>query len=130
MISTLIVSQDLDFFDGIEPVLNSRETIVYWSSTGQQALSMLSKHTIDLLILDERLPDMTGRQFIEKVVTAHPMINTVIASPRGHQDFHDLYEGFGVLMQLPVRPEREMIDLLFQRLARIGALQDKQAPVR
>ncbi len=128
MISTLMVSPDPDFFNGIKPALTGRENLVYRGSTGQQALSMLSEYAIDLLIFDEHLPDMTGRQFIEKVVTAHPMINTVIASPRSHQDFHDLYEGFGVLMQVPVRPGRNIIDPIFQRLTRIGVLQDKTAP--
>ncbi len=113
MISALMVSRDKLFFSGIKSVLAQENIKTVWCPTGEKALSMLSANSIDLIIIDETLPDMTGRQFIETVVIKNPMTNCVVASPLSKKEFHEAYEGLGVLMQFPViSGEREAWKLL------------------
>jgi CheY-like chemotaxis protein len=133
MISALMVSRDKKFFAGIENVLAENNIKTDWIGTGGEALSIISKNTmlsknlIELLIIDEALPDMTGRQFIGQVVEKkNPMINCVISSPLIKKKFHQAYEGFGILMQFPVMPGRKEVQKLLKHINHIFTLQAKQ----
>jgi DNA-binding response OmpR family regulator len=113
MISTLMVSCDKKFFEDIESVLTENNIKPFWSGSGTNALSRLSEDSIDLVIIEENLPDMAGRQFIEKIVMKNPMINCVVASPSHKEEFHETYEGLGVLMQFSAVPgKKEAVKLL------------------
>ena len=104
MISTLLVSRKKSLFSDIKNVLAESLIKTAWSRTGTKALSMLSKQPVDLLIIEENLSDMTGKKFIKTVVMKNPMTNCVVASSLSHKKFHEEYEGFGILMQLPIEP--------------------------
>ena len=107
MISTLLISRDKSLFSDVKNAFAESLIKTEWTGTGTKALSMLLNKPVDLLIIDESLPDITGRKFVEKVVMKNPMINCVVASPLSHKKFHNTYEGLGVLMQLPVFPEKK-----------------------
>ena len=126
MISALMVSKEKVTFQGIIDTLVDENIDIYWSDSGTQALSLLLEKSIDLLIIDEQLPDMAGRQFIEKIVMKNPMINCVVASPLAHKEFHDAYEGLGVLMQFPVVPGKKDAQKLLEHMKQIFDLQVKQ----
>ncbi len=125
MISALIVSEKKVIFQDIVSTLVNSSFKVYWSNSGTEAISLINKRTIDLLIIDETMPDMTGRQFIEKIVMKNPMINCVVASPLSQEKFHEIYEGLGVLMQFPVMPGRKEGQNLLKHMERIFHLQTK-----
>lgn len=116
MISTRLISHDRSFFKDVEGVLTESGIKADWNSSGAAALAMASIIPIDLLIIDENLPDMTCRQFIEKVIMENAMINCVIASPLTKNQFHQTYEGLGVLMQLTANPGRKEVQKLLERL--------------
>lgn len=48
---------------------------VYTAISGSQALEILQKTPIDIIITDQRMPEMTGVEFLEKVIDiqAEPM---------------------------------------------------------
>ena len=123
MISVLMVSRDKHFFEGLETVFTANKIETKWSDTGAGALSMLEENKPELLLIDEKLPDMTGRQFIEQVVQINPMIDCVVASGLSHKDFHQTYEGFGVLMQFPVKIGPNQGQILIEYLKKIHDLQ-------
>ncbi len=89
MISTHMVSGKKNFFADIESVLAENNIKSCWSESGTNARSRLSEESIDLVIIEKNLPDMAGRQFIEKIVMKNPMINCVVASPSHEKEFHD-----------------------------------------
>jgi DNA-binding NtrC family response regulator len=125
MISTLMVSGDKNFFADIESVLAENNIRSCWSGSATNALSRLSEDSIDLVIIEESLPDMAGRQFIEKIVMKNPMINCVVASPLNKNEFHEAYEGLGVLMQFPAVPGKEEAEKLLAHMKHIFDLQIK-----
>lgn len=110
MIHAVLVSREKQKFEELEQVLWANHIdILTWTGTGKNALALLPddtgcRHTIDLLIVDETLDDMEGRELVEKVVTQSPMTNCAAASSLSAKAFHDSYEGLGVLMQLPLVP--------------------------
>jgi response regulator RpfG family c-di-GMP phosphodiesterase len=125
MMSSLMVSNDKRFFSDIESVLAENGIKLDWAGTGTSGLSLLLDKPCDLLIVEENLPDMTIRQFIEKVVTKSPMTQCVVASPLTKKKFHQAYEGFGILMQFPVFPSRKEAQQLLDHMKQLSDLKRK-----
>ena len=51
-----------------------------WIDSGQKALDKLSEVSMDLVVTDKELEDMTGLEFAEKLVRVNPMINCAVLS--------------------------------------------------
>lgn len=49
-----------------------RDFNIYTAHSGEEGLSILRKHPIQLIITDQRMPDMTGVQFLEAVMPDFP----------------------------------------------------------
>src|SRR4030043_1335488 len=49
-----------------------RDYEVYLAKSGQEGLEIIKKHQIQLIITDQRMPEMTGIQFLEKVIPDYP----------------------------------------------------------
>lgn len=45
---------------------------VFIAISGDEALKILEKNAVDVIITDQRMPQMTGVQFLEKVLEKHP----------------------------------------------------------
>lgn len=128
MTHVLLVSREKNVFKELEAAFSDIKITTDWTDSAQTALSMLSKEKFDLFITEEQLPDMTGRELIEKVLFKNAMMDSVVLSALSHDDFHEAYEGLGVLMQFPVMPGKEQArDLLdhMDRIARIAARTSK-----
>jgi adenylate cyclase len=49
-----------------------RHYAIYTAMSGKEGLDILQKEKISLIITDQRMPEMTGVQFLEKVIPAYP----------------------------------------------------------
>ncbi|MEZ4774114.1 MAG: adenylate/guanylate cyclase domain-containing protein [Bacteroidia bacterium] len=49
-----------------------REYTIFTASSGEEGLEMLRKNKVHLIITDERMPGMTGVQFLEKTIPEYP----------------------------------------------------------
>lgn len=123
MIYALMAGRDKRVFSEIETILVDNKIIIQWCDSGNAVLSRLLKKENFLVIVDENLPDMPGRTFIEKVVMKNPMTNCVVASSLSSKKFHEVYEGLGVLMQLPAVPGKKHAQKLIEHLKLIFQLQ-------
>jgi len=47
-----------------------KEYKVYTATTGEEGLRMMRENDIKLVITDQRMPEMTGIQFLEKIIPA------------------------------------------------------------
>lgn len=127
MIKLLLVTSEKDPFSEFVSVLKNKGDVeLFWTSTGQEALAVVSENPVDLVIVDDNIGDMTGIEFMKKLLPINPMINYAAVSPLAHEEFHEVSEGLGVLMQLPVGPgEFEAEDLL----KRLKNLKDQTAGI-
>jgi DNA-binding response OmpR family regulator len=128
MIHVLLVSREKNVFKDLEAAFSDIKITFDWTDSAQNALSKLSKEKFDLFITEEQLPDTTGRDLIEKVLFKNAMMDSVVLSALSHEDFHEAYEGLGVLMQFPVVPgKKQARDLLnhINRIARIASRTSK-----
>ena len=93
-----------------------------WTESGKKALDMLSETSVDLVVTDEELGDMTGLEFANKLLRVNPMINCAVLSPLPSDEFHEASEGLGVFAQLPLRPVKEDAEKLLKRLKNLKDL--------
>jgi two-component SAPR family response regulator len=114
MIKLLLVTHDRASFNEFALVLAQNDDVeLSWAGSGQRALDMVSVTALDLVVVDEKLDDMTGIEFIEALVSVNPMINCAAVSPLPSDEFHEVSEGLGILAQLPVQPgPKDAEDLL------------------
>jgi DNA-binding NarL/FixJ family response regulator len=93
-----------------------------WTDSGQKALDTLSETSVDLVVTDKELGDMTGLEFAEKLLRVNPMINCAVLSPLPSDEFHEASEGLGVFAQLPLRPAKADAEKLLKGLKNLKNL--------
>ncbi len=123
MIHALIISRDKGSFKIVETVLLKNGIQTDWSDNSDDALSMLMEEPSDLVIVDEKLPGMVGRSFIEEAIMTNPMTNCVVASSCGKKEFDQAYGDLGVFMQLSVVPGQKDAQLLSEHMKQAFPLQ-------
>ncbi len=119
----LMVTPDKAPFNEFALVLEQNDDVeLSWAETGQRALDMVSGMSFDLVVVDEKLGDMTGIEFIETLVSVNPMINCAAVSPLPSDEFHEVSEGLGILAQLPVLPGAKDAEDVLKRLNHLKKL--------
>jgi len=63
----LIVDDDDVIQETLSDVLKKRGYEIFLAGSGKEALEMLKKHLIDLILLDIRLPDIDGLEVLKKI---------------------------------------------------------------
>ena len=105
--------------------LEKNQVQTAWAESGNNAIARIAEESFDLVVTDENLGDMTGLEFIEKVISKKPMVNCAAVSSLLPADFHEASEGLGILMQLPVRPGQEQAEKLLGQLKTILSLAEQ-----
>ena len=117
MIKILLVTSEREPFSEFAAVLKQKDDVeLSWAATGQEALEAISDNPVDLVVVNENIGDMTGIEFMKKLLSINPMINSAAVSLLAPEEFHEASEGLGVLMQLPVSPGKLDAENLLQRL--------------
>ena len=119
LIKILLVSQDKASMSAFKAGLEENKVQTAWAQSGGNALGKIAEEVFDLVVTDENLGDMTGLEFIEKVISKKPMVNCAAVSSLLPADFHEASEGLGILMQLPVRPGQKQAQKLLSQLKTI-----------
>jgi len=122
MTHILLVSRKKDIFKAFEPVFTENKMSFEWAGTAQDAIALLSEKKVDLVIIDETLPDMAGRKLVETIIFKNPMIDCAVLSALPHDEFHEAYEGLGVLMQFPLEPDKTSAFKLLDHMNRIALI--------
>ena len=123
MLKILLVSPDKGCLSGLASAwMESGAVDLMWAESGKMALGIAADTAIDLVVTDERLGDMTGLEFAGKLLAVNPMINCASVNHLPHEAFHEASEGLGLMVQLPVHPDKEHAEVLLQRLKYIKSL--------
>lgn len=124
-INALLVSPEKKIFKELETEFSKNNMTTQWADTAQEALAILSLEDFDLVISHEQLQDMSGHDFIEAVLFKNAMINSVVLSALTHDEFHDAYEGLGVLMQFSLKPDKKQVQNLLDHMDHITRIADR-----
>jgi CheY-like chemotaxis protein len=123
MIKLLLVTSDKAVFSDFSLELMKRNGVsTAWAESGKDALSRVSAQRFDLVITDEKLSDMTGLVFAEKLVMLNPMVYCAAVSALSEEAFHEASEGLGVLAKLPPLPGKMEAQTLLEQLLRIKGM--------
>ena len=122
MTRILFVTPDRSNFADLSSEIEKQGGTIQWAASGGQALKTIGKQTVDLVVTDERLGDMTGLELVGRLVAVNPMINGAAVSSLSKEAFHEASEGLGILMQLPPRPDRADGERLMAHLNKILGL--------
>lgn len=124
MINILLASGEVDRFSEMMSAFTDLSVTVNHVPSGASALEAVNDADPNgtVLIVDDRLKDMTGKDLIVKTIAQNPFIQCVAVSTLSHEDFHEEYEGMGVLMQFPPAPTAEDAQNLLDHLAKIASL--------
>jgi len=124
MIKLLLVTGDINPFNELISRLGEYEDVkLEFSASGEKALEWIaSKIPVDLVIADEHLGDMTGLEFVRRLLKINPMVDSVVVSRLGHDEFHEASEGLGIMAQLPATPGREDAERLIRSISQIKGM--------
>jgi DNA-binding NtrC family response regulator len=89
---------------------------VFTASSGAEALEIIKQQDIALIITDQRMPQMTGVELLEKVIQINPRIIRIILT--GYTDTPALIQAInqGRIYQYITKPwERQELQLIVQR---------------
>lgn len=64
--TVLVVDDDEDILKALRRLLANLEVDVYTAGSGQEALNLLKNHPVSLIISDQRMPNMTGVEFLQQ----------------------------------------------------------------
>lgn len=87
----LCVDDEVDNVDALERLFR-RQYHVLKATSGAQALQILSQQTVPvaLIITDQRMPQMTGVELLEKTLTSHPETMRILLT--GYTDLESVIE--------------------------------------
>jgi CheY-like chemotaxis protein len=122
-VSIVFVARDLlPYASFIARLRQEQEVTLLAVETGAEGLTQLASKRPQVVIAAEHFSDMSGIDFIKRLVAVNPLANTAIVGAAPAEVFHELTEGLGVLMQLPRHPGEEDAESLLAVLAKIASL--------
>ena len=74
----LIVDDEEDFVDALAERLSIREYNVATSYTGQDALEKIKQHNYDIVILDVKMPGVSGIDVLKEIKSIKPLTEVVM----------------------------------------------------
>ncbi|MEK7790764.1 MAG: response regulator, partial [Deltaproteobacteria bacterium] len=85
----LIIDDEIENLKALERTL-AEVVHVHTAASGREGLEIINKQPIQLVICDQRMPEMTGIEFFKALKKSHPDIIRIILT--GYTDVEDLIE--------------------------------------
>jgi DNA-binding response OmpR family regulator len=80
---------------------------VQWIQSPADVLGQAKGAPWKLLVIDALTPGLNYKTFAMDLLRVNAMINTVVVTGMGEEEFHEDSEGLGVLCAVPENPGRE-----------------------
>lgn len=87
----LIVDDEEDFVEMFSLRLKGQGERVSTAFSGKQALDVLKKKSIDVVILDIRMPEMDGIETLKQIKASYPLVEVILLT--GHGSAETAVEG-------------------------------------
>jgi DNA-binding response OmpR family regulator len=123
----LLVDDDPTVRDSLNDVLLAEGYVVIPAENGQVALDLVTRSSVDLVLLDLNMPIKNGWDTFEQLTREHPFIPVIIVTARPNQLFTALGAGAGALLEKPMNirtllqtMEKLLVETAEQRLARLA----------
>ncbi len=90
-IKVLLVDDEPDFMEPLTNRLPLRKLSVLNATNGADALKLLDQEPVDVVVLDVKMPGMSGLEVIRHIKKAHPLVEVIMLT--GHANLEVSIEG-------------------------------------
>ena len=89
--STLLVDDEIEFLNTLLKRLQKRGLKVQGAGSGEEALAYLESHSVDVVVLDVKMPGMDGIQALREIKNRAPLVEVIMLT--GHASMEVAIEG-------------------------------------
>jgi diguanylate cyclase (GGDEF)-like protein len=86
----LLVDDEVNILNSLKRVLRSEGYRVLLASSGEEGLELLTQYKVHVIVSDQRMPEMSGIEFLGRVKELYPDIVRIVIS--GYTDFQTVTE--------------------------------------
>lgn len=124
----LLVDDEINVLRSLNRLLITESIEVILATSGQEALAILEDETVDLVISDYKMPDMSGTQLLEKIKYLHPKIMRVILSGYVEMDIIHNALSTGIALGYLTKPwhDYDITEWIKQTLQTIQVLKNEE----
>lgn len=90
-IKVLLVDDEPDFVAPLTNRLALRKLEVITAGSGEEAIQTLEGHSVDVVVLDVKMPGMDGIEAIRQIKKRHPLVEVIMLT--GHASLEASIEG-------------------------------------
>ncbi len=116
MKTILLVDDDVSVRESVSQVLVAEGYEVLLAEDGDTALELARNYSVNLALLDLRMPKKSGWDTFEPLTREHPTLPVIIMTGRSNQRFTSLAAGVGALIEKPFEMSK-LIEIIEQLLA-------------
>jgi EAL domain-containing protein (putative c-di-GMP-specific phosphodiesterase class I)/FixJ family two-component response regulator len=100
----LLVDDEPNILRALERVFQDEGYHILTATSGEEGLNLLTRFSVQVIISDQRMPNMTGSEFLTQVKKHYPKIIRIILS--GYSDFEAIKEAIneGAIYKFLVKP--------------------------
>jgi DNA-binding NtrC family response regulator len=89
--TVLLVDDEVEFRDLLEKRLRKRNLELLSAGSGEEAIEILSREPVDVVVLDVRMPGMDGRETLREIKRLEPEVEVIMLT--GHASVEVALEG-------------------------------------
>jgi len=103
-ISILVVDDNPAMADSLADILELKGFTVHAATSGAEALGILEKQPVDILLTDVKMPEMNGLELYRKASKAYPNLITIFMTAYAADDLiqQGMAEGIKTVLDKPV----------------------------
>ena len=90
-VKVLLVDDEAEFLETLVKRIKKRNVDVSGVNSGEEALKVLARNPVDVVILDVRMPGMDGIETLRALKKAYPLIEVIMLT--GHASVEAAVEG-------------------------------------
>ena len=90
-INVLLVDDEVEFLETLMKRLKKRDVNVASARCGEEAIGMLGREPVDVVVLDVKMPGMDGIETLRQIKKDHPMIEVIMLT--GHANVEVAIQG-------------------------------------
>jgi DNA-binding NtrC family response regulator len=90
-IDVLLVDDEAEFLAYLKPRLENRGVKAFTAGNGLDALRLLDEHPVDVVVLDVKMPGISGLEVLRKAKQKHPLVEVILLS--GHATVESAVDG-------------------------------------
>ncbi|HEY3307304.1 MAG TPA: response regulator [Desulfuromonadaceae bacterium] len=120
-ISVLLADDNQLVLDSVEAWLEDDGFAVYTATSAEEALQVLTTQPIDVVLVDLKLPDMSGETFITKALRIRPLSRFVIHTGSRSYGLSSELQQLGMqdddIIYKPIQSLKELTELIQIKVA-------------